>query len=333
MSAVTTFPICRSANAAKMESYRSIFRGEVVMSKIALYLFATSTLVGCGNEVSGTHQTSNDSQKHTTSDQSLPNVAAPSGASTTAQANLPDSNGKGDATASLPQSGQPTKVGASALSAAALAFELPARTIETPLRKLWATWYRTPRFANLENGFDLLDMNGRPLGPKLSHRQWCDAAMEGSVQVLIAGEWKTYNYAGSTGTTQVDCSIYFSHPVGRSRFRLARGPFGDGVRNFILSPYRTIAVDPDVTPYGSVVFVEEARGLPFTMPDGTRRVHDGYFFAGDTGGLIHGNHIDVFIGIDAKSPFAWITSNSNSQIDYRIVPDADIKEALLELHL
>jgi len=49
--------------------------------------------------------------------------------------------------------------------------------------------------------------------------------------------------------------------------------------------------------------------------------------------LIHGNHIDVFIGIDAKSPFAWITSNSNSQIDYRIVPDADIKEALLELHL
>ena len=298
------------------------------MLKLALYVLVTSGLVGCGNANSARRQTNQNSQNPSASDQALPNPDTQPSASRSLPARGPDT-GKGDASAAQPQ----TRVNSSALSAAALAFELPARTIETPPRKLWATWYRTPRFSNLETGFELLDMNGRALGPQLSHRQWCDAAMEGSVQVLIGGDWKTFNYAGSTGTTQVDCSIYFSHPVGRTRFRLARGPFGDGVANYILSPYRTIAVDPAVIPYGSVVFVEEARGLPFTMPDGTRRVHDGYFFAADTGGLIQGNHIDVFIGIEAKSPFPWITSNSSSQIDYRIVPDSDIKEALLGLHL
>ncbi|MEY3901459.1 MAG: hypothetical protein RL189_765 [Pseudomonadota bacterium] len=234
-----------------------------------------------------------------------------------------DSNG-GD------QAGQPP---ASGLTAAALAFELPLRTFSTPRQNLWATYYYTPRFTHLNNGFPLLDMSGAALGPLLSQRQWCSSAMEGSVQVSFNGEWKTYNYAGVTGQSQVDCSPYFSHPVGRTRFRLARGPYGDGVKNYILSPYRTIAVDPDVIPYGTVLFIESARGLPFTMPDGTKRVHDGYFFAADTGGLIRGNHIDVYIGIDLKSPFGWITSRSDATVGYQLADDAQLRDALLQLHL
>ncbi len=221
----------------------------------------------------------------------------------------------------------------SELKAAALTFSLPSRPFETPARDLWATYYYTPRFSHLDNGFELRDLNEAPLGPKLSHRQWCDSAMEGSVQVLMNGEWRTYNYAGTSTTVQVDCSRYFKHPVGRTRFKLARGPYGDGVRNFILSPYRTIAVDPDVIPYGTVIYIDAARGLPFRMPDGSQRLHDGYFFAGDTGGLIRGQHIDVYIGIDTLSPFSWITSQSSSRIQYQIVPDTDLKEVLLELHL
>lgn len=227
---------------------------------------------------------------------------------------------------------EPAQNKPSGLAAAALAFTLPERPLETPNKSLWATYYYTPRFNHLVDGFELLDLDGLPLGPRLSHRQWCDAAMEGSVQVFFQGEWKTYNYSGTAGVSQVDCSRYFKHPVGRTRFKVARGPFGDGVRNFILSPYRTVAVDPDVIPYGTVIYIESARGLPFTLPDGSRRIHDGYFFAGDTGGLIHGNHIDVYIGIDSSSPFSWITSNPNTSIQYQVVPDQDLKDVLLSIH-
>ncbi|NBX18612.1 MAG: hypothetical protein EBR09_14750, partial [Proteobacteria bacterium] len=110
----------------------------------------------------------------------------------------------------------------SELKASALSFTLPARNFETPANYLWATYYYTPRFSHLADGYELRDLNEVPLGPKLSHRQWCDSAMEGSVQVLMNGTWKTYNYAGTSSSVQVDCSRYFKHPVGRTRFKPAR---------------------------------------------------------------------------------------------------------------
>ena|GEM_PF-628856 len=249
-------------------------------------------------------------------------------------------NSRADGTASeLPVSGRPTiaePIPTSgtdrSLVLAAQEFRLPARTWSTPAERLWATFYHTLRFESLATGYDLLNMSGAALGPKLTKFQWCQAAMEGSVQVAMNGVWKTYNYAGTAGSVQVDCSEFYDHPVGRTRFTLARGPYGDGVRNYILVPFRTIAVDPDIIPYGSVLFIPAARGLKFNLSDGTERVHDGYFFAGDTGGLIHGDHIDVFIGNALRSPFPWITSNSKSKTGYQVVPDADLREALNGLH-
>jgi 3D (Asp-Asp-Asp) domain-containing protein len=219
------------------------------------------------------------------------------------------------------------------LTAAAQEFRLPTRTLSTPAERLWATFYHTLRFESAATGYDLLTLKGTPLGPKLTKLQWCQAAMEGSVQVSMDGIWKTYNYAGTAGSVQVDCSEFYDHPVGRTRFTVARGPYGDGVRNYILVPFRTIAVDPEVIPYGSVIFIPAARGLRFTLSDGTERIHDGYFFAGDTGGLIHGDHIDVFIGNALRSPFPWITSNSRSKTGYQIVPDSDLRDVLNSLHM
>lgn len=227
----------------------------------------------------------------------------------------------------------PTTPTSPSLAAAAGDFELPERSFDSPVSTLWATYYYTPRFSHFPQGYDLLDMQGQPLGPRLSHRQWCDAAMEGSVQIFFNGQWTTYNFATSTGAVQVDCSAYFKHQVGRTRFKIARGPFGDGVQRYKLSPFRTIAVDPDVIPYGTAIYIPAARGLPFNLPNGEQRKHDGYFFAADTGGLIHGNHIDVFLGISNKTPFSWITSRSDSRIEYQVVPDTDIRDALLSLHL
>lgn len=211
-------------------------------------------------------------------------------------------------------------------------FALPERTIANNSANLWATYYYTPRLYHVADGFDLLQLNNSPLGPRLSKRGWCQAAMEGSVQIYFNEKWTTFNYAGVGATVQVDCSDYYDHPVGRTRYKLARGEFGDGVRNFILRPFRTIAVDPDVIPYGRVIYIPQARGLSFTLPDGTTRKHDGYFFAGDTGGLIKRKHIDVFLGIETRSPFPWITSRSSSRIPYEIVNDATLSDAFYKLH-
>ena len=57
-------------------------------------------------------------------------------------------------------------------------------------------------------------------------------------------------------------------------------------------PMRTVAVDPRVVPRRTRLFIRETVGM--RMPDGT--VHDGYWYASDTGGAIRGNKIDLYTG-------------------------------------
>ena len=60
---------------------------------------------------------------------------------------------------------------------------------------------------------------------------------------------------------------------------------------------RTAAIDTRVIPRRTVLFIQETVGLK--MPDG--RVHDGYWYASDTGGAIKGNRIDLFTGSGSAS--------------------------------
>lgn len=71
------------------------------------------------------------------------------------------------------------------------------------------------------------------------------------------------------------------------------------MKGYKLFPYRTIAVDKNHIAYGSVVFIPDAVGTEILKKDGKTFLHDGYFFAGDTGAAIKTNHIDVFTGIEA----------------------------------
>ncbi len=75
----------------------------------------------------------------------------------------------------------------------------------------------------------------------------------------------------------------------------AQHPWGVGVQNRPLVPFRSLAVDKSVIPYGSKVYVPAFDGLtmPGTPPSGGF-VHDGCFSADDTGGHIIGKHIDFF---------------------------------------
>ena len=60
---------------------------------------------------------------------------------------------------------------------------------------------------------------------------------------------------------------------------------------------RTAAIDAALIPKHTILFIKETVGLP--MPDGG--VHDGYWYASDTGGAIKGKRIDLFTGMSANS--------------------------------
>ncbi len=55
---------------------------------------------------------------------------------------------------------------------------------------------------------------------------------------------------------------------------------------------RTVAVDPRYIPRHTRLFIRETVGM--RMPDGS--IHDGYWYASDTGGAIKGRRVDLYTG-------------------------------------
>jgi 3D (Asp-Asp-Asp) domain-containing protein len=62
-------------------------------------------------------------------------------------------------------------------------------------------------------------------------------------------------------------------------------------------PMRTAATDPSVVRRRTILFIPETVGMK--MPDGT--LHDGYWYASDTGGGIKGRRIDLYTGSNRAS--------------------------------
>lgn len=77
----------------------------------------------------------------------------------------------------------------------------------------------------------------------------------------------------------------------------AKGVGGKDSLGCKVVPMRTVAIDPKVVPKGSVVYIPETVGLP--VPGGG--VHDGMWYASDTGGAIRGAMIDLFTGFGSYS--------------------------------
>ncbi len=78
-------------------------------------------------------------------------------------------------------------------------------------------------------------------------------------------------------------------------------PWGTGVQDRALVPYRSIAVDRTVIPYGTPLWIAELDGVavPGDAPWGGF-THDGCVLAADTGGGIVGPHVDWFVGLRAS---------------------------------
>lgn len=70
-------------------------------------------------------------------------------------------------------------------------------------------------------------------------------------------------------------------------------PWGRGARGTAITPLLTVAVDSQVIPLGTKLYIPEYDGVA-RSPGGTR--HDGCFLAEDRGLKVTGEHVDVFTG-------------------------------------
>jgi 3D (Asp-Asp-Asp) domain-containing protein len=232
---------------------------------------------------------------------------------------------------------------ASCATDAVARFALPSPTETGAPRSLWATYYHVYPATETADGAPLLDMSGKQLTGNLAPRDWCLGAVEGTINVTNAAGTVTYNYAGRADTAQLDCAkilgldpnkTRWANALGKSRYRLANGPYGDGIQDYRLVPFRSIAVDPTLLPFGSVIFVPAAKGTPLVLPSGEAIIHDGYFFAADKGGAIKGTHIDVFCGLQSTNCFPQFVSNTKDKpFEAFVVDGAKIIERLRQAHL
>jgi 3D (Asp-Asp-Asp) domain-containing protein len=71
-------------------------------------------------------------------------------------------------------------------------------------------------------------------------------------------------------------------------------PWGRGATGKAITPLVTVAVDTEVIPLGTALYVPELDGLP-RDPEG-RASHDGCFVAQDRGLKVKGQHVDFFTG-------------------------------------
>ena len=208
-------------------------------------------------------------------------------------------------------------------------------------KKLWGTFYYLSVVKEQSNGLYLTDKHNKKIGQPISPYNWCQAAMEGAILIASKqGDEKTYNYEDSNSNKNVDCVKILDikknkenfRALGHSRFFLSDGKYGKGVTNYNLVPYRTIAVDDKYIKYGTVIYIPKARGTKVVLPSGKTIIHDGYFFAGDTGGAIKKHHVDFFYGISAKHIFSFVKSTKKFSFKAYIVKDKKIINYMKKLH-
>jgi 3D (Asp-Asp-Asp) domain-containing protein len=140
---------------------------------------------------------------------------------------------------------------------------------------------------------EIYDKRGRVLA-LVSEDFACKLGLEGSGRL---SDGRIVNYWG----TEDDCPRvtvckrpYYPSENCYQILNPERYPWGKGVWRRSLRPFKSIAVDPHVIPYGAIVYLPAYDG--YVLPDGT--VHDGCVRADDTGGAIIGDQIDFFAGTE-----------------------------------
>ena len=139
---------------------------------------------------------------------------------------------------------------------------------------------------------DVFDASCQPLArvPRDFHDTLC---MQGSG---LLADGRTLSFA------RRDCSCARRCPRSQQQICFEalepeRFPWGRGATGEPITPLLSVAVDVDVIPLGTSLFIPEYLGLP-RDPE-RHSEHDGCFIAQDRGIQIQGQHIDVFTGEEA----------------------------------
>ncbi len=199
---------------------------------------------------------------------------------------------------------------------------------------LWATYYHMPTIKAaeplVEKAASFIGTDGKPISFPISERDWCYAALQGSVRVEGPdGSTQNFVFIDAKGPEQINCDGALGNLTNtvktatrRARFATFDHPAGCDVRPDPLIPYRTIAVDRRRIKRGSVLYIPDLRGQIF-FQDGLPFAHDGYVIATDTGGAIKGNHIDVFVEDVENQPFPDLIGSHPSKTFKAFMVDRD----------
>lgn len=128
---------------------------------------------------------------------------------------------------------------------------------------------------------DLLDIDGNVIA-KAGGKFFAGIRMEGTGRLL---DGRVINFQARVGKEI------------RWRVCPASAPFGYGLEDYVLKPFHSVAVDPNVVPIPSKVYIPSAKGA--VLPDGS--IHDGYFEAVDIGDAIQDQRIDIFTAMGDQS--------------------------------
>ena len=221
---------------------------------------------------------------------------------------------------------------------------------------LYGTYYHTRKFEYVADGVPILDLSGKPLGPKLSVDDFCKAADAGAFRApQSAGRGlASYTIAGAptVGGSQADCSPVFKTnldlfeqgkteenwpsivaALGRTRFRETMASYGNGNGTHRLVPWRTVATYNAQIAQGTILYIPQMRGAKVTLPSGQTATHDGYFFAADAGSGIKSNHIDFFTGTIAPNPLMLVgLHGSDGRFKAYVVRNEQIAGHFRDLH-
>ena len=218
-------------------------------------------------------------------------------------------------------------------------FNYPAPNNLDTLTKLnlWSTYYYIPVF---ESGgkAPIVYEDGTLSGLYVDICDFCTAALQGTGYVITPkGETVEIHFAKRGKKSFVDCRKCekYRYSIGADEWgkTMWKKPTKHGANKQEPVPYRTIAVDPHYIPFGTAIFIPKIRGQVFSLSDGEKVVHDGYFFASDKGSAIKKNQIDIFTGTNPLNPFPdIIASLKDRTFDAYIVFDKDIVSSLANLH-
>jgi len=117
--------------------------------------------------------------------------------------------------------------------------------------------------------------------------------MRGEVLVMVSPEFKRAVDIEGTGRLLDGRVFNFAGRVPDGiRYLFVEAQWGMGVGSCRLEPFRSVAVDPEKIPLGSMIEIAETKGM--LLPDGS--VHDGLWRAEDVGSAIKKDRVDLFIG-------------------------------------